>query len=48
MSGGKPCVFSIACHRGINATCALGGYEWGQVRKTAMIAWEGVHSHATT
>ncbi|MEG2129472.1 MAG: methylated-DNA--[protein]-cysteine S-methyltransferase [Acinetobacter sp.] len=45
--GSNPVAFLIPCHRVIQATGAFGGYEWGQVRKTAMIAWEGVHSHAT-
>lgn len=45
--GSNPVAFLIPCHRVIQSTGALGGYEWGQVRKMAMIAWEGVHSHAT-
>ena len=45
--GSNPVAFLIPCHRVIQSTGTLGGYEWGQVRKTAMIAWEGVHSHAT-
>ena len=45
--GSNPVAFLIPCHRVIQATGALGGYEWGSVRKTAMIGWEGVHSHAT-
>ena len=44
--GSNPIAFLIPCHRVIQSTGAFGGYEWGQVRKTAMIAWEGVHSHA--
>lgn len=45
--GSNPIAFLIPCHRVIQSTGAFGGYEWGQVRKTAMIAWEGVHTHAT-
>jgi AraC family transcriptional regulator of adaptative response/methylated-DNA-[protein]-cysteine methyltransferase len=45
--GSNPVAFLIPCHRVIQATGTFGGYEWGQVRKTVMIAWEGVHSHAT-
>ena len=45
--GSNPIAFLIPCHRVIQSTGAFGGYEWGQVRKTAMIAWEGIHSHAT-
>ena len=45
--GSNPIAFLIPCHRVIQSTGAFGGYEWGQVRKTAMIAWEGLHSHAT-
>ena len=45
--GSNPIAFLIPCHRVIQSTGAFGGYEWGQVRKTAMIAWEGILSHAT-
>lgn len=44
--GRNPVAFLIPCHRVIQSTGALGGYEWGSVRKTAMIAWEGVQTHA--
>ena len=39
--GSNPIAFLIPCHRVIQSTGAFGGYEWGQLRKTAMIAWEG-------
>ena len=45
--GSNPVAFLIPCHRVIQATGALGGYEWGSVRKTAMIGWEGAQNHAT-
>ena len=45
--GSNPIAFLIPCHRVIQSTGAFGGYEWGQLRKTAIIAWEGVHTHAT-
>ena len=44
--GNNPIAFLIPCHSVIQSTGAFGGYEWGQLRKTAIIAWEGVHIHA--
>lgn len=38
--GNNPVAFLIPCHRVIQASGALGGYHWGEVRKTAMIGWE--------
>ncbi|MCH7316181.1 methylated-DNA--[protein]-cysteine S-methyltransferase [Acinetobacter sp. ANC 3882] len=44
--GSNPVAFLIPCHRVIQSTGALGGYEWGTIRKTALIGWEGVQTHA--
>lgn len=38
--GSNPVAFLIPCHRVIRSTGALGGYMWGNTRKTAMIGWE--------
>lgn len=45
--GSNPVAFLIPCHRVIQSTGLLGGYEWGTLRKTAMIGWEGAQTHAT-
>jgi AraC family transcriptional regulator, regulatory protein of adaptative response / methylated-DNA-[protein]-cysteine methyltransferase len=39
--GNNPVAFLIPCHRVIQANGNLGGYMWGNTRKTAIIAWEG-------
>lgn len=39
--GSNPVAFLIPCHRVIQSTGALGGYMWGNTRKTAIIGWEG-------
>lgn len=44
--GSNPVAFLIPCHRVIQSTGLLGGYEWGTLRKTAMIGWEGAQTHA--
>lgn len=38
--GSNPVAFLIPCHRVIQATGNIGGYMWGNVRKTAIIGWE--------
>lgn len=38
--GDNPVAFLIPCHRVIQSGGALGGYHWGNTRKTAMIGWE--------
>ncbi|MFY9465465.1 MAG: methylated-DNA--[protein]-cysteine S-methyltransferase [Sediminibacterium sp.] len=39
--GSNPVAFLIPCHRVIRSTGELGGYMWGEARKTAIIGWEG-------
>lgn len=38
--GSNPIAFLIPCHRVIQATGDLGGYMWGETRKSAIIGWE--------
>ena len=38
--GSNPVAFLIPCHRIIQSTGAIGGYMWGNTRKTAIIGWE--------
>tara|TARA_R110000868_G_scaffold121097_4_gene321353 strand:- start:7258 stop:8091 length:834 start_codon:yes stop_codon:yes gene_type:complete len=38
--GKNPVAFLIPCHRVIQSTGTLGGYMWGNTRKTAIIGWE--------
>ena len=38
--GSNPVAFLIPCHRVIRASGNIGGYAWGNIRKTAMIGWE--------
>jgi AraC family transcriptional regulator of adaptative response/methylated-DNA-[protein]-cysteine methyltransferase len=39
--GSNPVAFLIPCHRVIQSSGNLGGYMWGEVRKAAIIGWEG-------
>ena len=39
--GSNPVAFLIPCHRVIQSSGNLGGYMWGNTRKTAIIGWEG-------
>ncbi|AUP80989.1 bifunctional helix-turn-helix domain-containing protein/methylated-DNA--[protein]-cysteine S-methyltransferase [Flavivirga eckloniae] len=39
--GNNPVAFLIPCHRVIQSTGGIGGYMWGETRKTAIIGWEG-------
>lgn len=43
--GSNPVAFLIPCHRVIQSTGEIGGYMWGNTRKTAIIGWEGVRTH---
>lgn len=38
--GCNPVAFLIPCHRVIQASGRLGGYMWGETRKSAIIGWE--------
>jgi AraC family transcriptional regulator, regulatory protein of adaptative response / methylated-DNA-[protein]-cysteine methyltransferase len=38
--GKNPVAYLIPCHRVIQSTGNLGGYMWGNTRKTAIIGWE--------
>lgn len=38
--GHNPVAYLIPCHRVIQQSGVLGGYMWGEVRKTAIIGWE--------
>ncbi|SEK72186.1 methylated-DNA--[protein]-cysteine S-methyltransferase [Parapedobacter koreensis] len=38
--GSNPVAYLIPCHRVIQSTGALGGYMWGNTRKTAIVGWE--------
>lgn len=43
--GSNPVAFLIPCHRVIQSTGLIGGYMWGNTRKTAIIGWEGTKTH---
>ncbi len=38
--GSNPVAFLIPCHRVIQGSGSIGGYRWGNARKTALIGWE--------
>lgn len=38
--GSNPVAYLIPCHRVIQASGNIGGYMWGNTRKTAIIGWE--------
>ncbi|WP_442795777.1 bifunctional helix-turn-helix domain-containing protein/methylated-DNA--[protein]-cysteine S-methyltransferase [Pelobium manganitolerans] len=38
--GNNPVAFLIPCHRVIQSTGGIGGYMWGETRKSAIIGWE--------
>jgi len=42
--GSNPVAFLIPCHRVIQQSGNLGGYMWGETRKSAIIAWEASQS----
>lgn len=43
--GSNPVAFLIPCHRVIQSRGQLGGYMWGNTRKTAIIGWEAAKSN---
>ena len=45
--GSNPVAFLIPCHRIIQSTGAIGGYMWGNTRKTAIIGWESAKTQQT-
>ena len=44
--GSNPVAFLIPCHRVIQSTGIIGGYMWGNTRKTVIIGWEGAKTHS--
>lgn len=42
--GSNPVAYLIPCHRVIQSSGTLGGYRWGNTRKTAIIGWEAARS----
>jgi AraC family transcriptional regulator of adaptative response/methylated-DNA-[protein]-cysteine methyltransferase len=44
--GSNPVAFLIPCHRVIQSTGNFGGYMWGNIRKTAIIGWEGAKANS--
>lgn len=44
--GSNPVAFLIPCHRVIQSSGNFGGYMWGNVRKTAIIGWEGAKTNS--
>lgn len=38
--GSNPVAFLIPCHRVIQSSGSIGGYRWGNTKKTAIIGWE--------
>lgn len=44
--GNNPVAFLIPCHRVIQSSGNLGGYMWGNTRKTAIIGWEAAKTHS--
>ncbi|KAF2512653.1 bifunctional helix-turn-helix domain-containing protein/methylated-DNA--[protein]-cysteine S-methyltransferase [Flavobacterium foetidum] len=45
--GSNPVAFLIPCHRVIQSSGVLGGYMWGNTRKTAIIGWEGAQTETS-
>jgi AraC family transcriptional regulator of adaptative response/methylated-DNA-[protein]-cysteine methyltransferase len=43
--GNNPVAFLIPCHRVIKSTGHLGGYMWGNTRKSAIIGWEAAKTN---
>jgi AraC family transcriptional regulator, regulatory protein of adaptative response / methylated-DNA-[protein]-cysteine methyltransferase len=44
--GSNPVAYLIPCHRVIQSSGKLGGYMWGNTRKTAMIGWESAKTNS--
>lgn len=43
--GANPVALLIPCHRVIQSSGKLGGYMWGEDRKSAIIGWEAAQQH---
>jgi AraC family transcriptional regulator of adaptative response/methylated-DNA-[protein]-cysteine methyltransferase len=43
--GNNPVAFLIPCHRVIKSTGHVGGYMWGNTRKSAIIGWEAAKTN---
>lgn len=43
--GSNPVAFLIPCHRVIQSSGNIGGYMWGNTRKTAIIGWESARTN---
>jgi len=43
--GSNPVAFLIPCHRVIQSSGNIGGYMWGNTRKTAIIGWESAKTN---
>lgn len=46
--GSNPIAFLIPCHRVIQASGNIGGYMWGNTRKSAIIGWEAARINDQT
>lgn len=44
--GSNPVAFLIPCHRVIQSSGEIGGYKWGNTRKTALIGWEASQANS--
>ncbi|MBN7816948.1 bifunctional helix-turn-helix domain-containing protein/methylated-DNA--[protein]-cysteine S-methyltransferase [Algoriphagus pacificus] len=44
--GNNPVAFLIPCHRVIQSSGQIGGYKWGNTRKTAIIGWESAKTNS--
>ena len=44
--GSNPVAFLIPCHRVIQSSGKIGGYMWGNTRKSAIIGWEAAQLNA--
>ncbi|WP_374440164.1 bifunctional helix-turn-helix domain-containing protein/methylated-DNA--[protein]-cysteine S-methyltransferase [Epilithonimonas sp.] len=45
--GSNPVAFLIPCHRVIQSSGNIGGYMWGNTRKTAIIGWESAKKNVS-
>ncbi|TAI49482.1 methylated-DNA--[protein]-cysteine S-methyltransferase [Flagellimonas allohymeniacidonis] len=45
--GNNPVAFLIPCHRVIQSSGQLGGYMWGETRKSAILGWEASQVNAS-